>query len=242
MVGENLTKIIALCDSKGLLVDSRTFAERSKASIAWPAALAEKMGISDTAAAQYEDLADIFKPTVVIGTTGTPGMFTERLISGMARHTEQPVVMPFSNPNSKAEAHPDDIIRWTDGRALVATGSPFPVVEHKGRKHIISQGNNVYIFPGIGLGALVAEASKVTEPMFAAAAEAVAEMVRPEELALGALYPPLTRLREVSARIAEAVVKEARDTGIGRNIRDEIIPSEVDKMMWFPEYEEFEAV
>ncbi|MGD8588729.1 MAG: NAD-dependent malic enzyme [Chromatiales bacterium] len=242
MVGEELTKVIALCDSKGLLVDSRRFAERSKATIAWPAALAEKMGISEAAAAQYEALADIFKPTVIIGTTGTPGMFTERLISGMARHTEQPVVMPFSNPNSKAEAHPEEIIRWTDGRALVATGSPFPVVEHKGRQHIISQGNNVYIFPGIGLGALVAEASKVTEPMFAAAAEAVAEMVRTEELAQGALYPSLTRLREVSARIAEAVVKEARDSGIGRHIRDENISGEVDKMMWFPEYAEYEAV
>ena len=124
----------------------------------------------------------------------------------------------------------------------MATGSPFPAVEYKGQTQIISQGNNVYIFPGIGLGALVAEASKVTEPMFAAAAEAVAEMVRPEELALGALYPPLTRLREVSARIAEAVVREARDSGVGRHIRDEIIPGEVDKMMWFPEYAEFEAV
>ena len=242
VVGEELTKVIALCDSKGLLVDNRTFAERSKTTIAWPAALAEKMGISESAAANYEDLAGIFQPTLIIGTTGTPGMFTERLIRGMARHTEQPVVMPFSNPNSKAEAHPEDIIRWTDGRALVATGSPFPLVEHEGRKHIISQGNNVYIFPGIGLGALVAEASKVTEPMFAAAAEAVAEMVRPEEMAQGALYPPLTRLREISARIAEAVVKEARDSGVGRHIRDENIPSEVDKMMWFPEYVEFEAV
>lgn len=240
--GDDLTKVIAMCDSKGLLVDSRTFAERSKASIAWPAALAEKQGITEAAAAHYEELADIFKPTVVIGTTGTPGMFTERLIRGMARHTDQPLVMPFSNPNSKAEGHPQDIIQWTDGRALVATGSPFPKVEHNGRKHIISQGNNVYIFPGIGLGALVAETSKVTDPMFAAAAEAVAEMVQPEELALGALYPPLTRLREVSARIAEAVVKEARDSGIGRHLRDEIIPSEVDKMMWLPEYAEFEAV
>jgi len=240
--GEDLTRVIALCDSKGLLVDSRSFAERSKATVAWPAALAEKLGIGETAAARYEELAEIFKPTVVIGTTGTPGMFTERLIRGMAGHTEQPLVMPFSNPNSKAEAHPEDIIRWTDGRALVATGSPFPMVEHNGREHIISQGNNVYIFPGIGLGALVAEASRVTEPMFAAAAEAVAEMVRPEELGQGALYPPLTRLREVSARIAEAVVKEARNTGVGRHIRDEVIPSEVDKMMWYPEYAAFEAV
>ena len=241
VAGEDLTKVIAMCDSKGLLLDSRTFAERSKAAIAWPAALAERMGISGSAVTNYEDLADIFKPTVVIGTTGTPGMFTERLIRGMARHTAQPVVMPFSNPNSKAEGQPEDIIQWTDGRALVATGSPFPEVEHKGRRHIISQGNNVYIFPGIGLGALVAEASRVTDPMFAAAAEAVAEMVRPEEMAQGALYPPLTSLREVSIRIAEAVVKEARGSGVGRHLRDEDIRSEVDKMMWFPEYAEYEA-
>ena len=241
-VGEDLTRAIAICDSKGLLVDSRTFVERSKTAMAWPAALADKLGISAEVAANYEDLADIFKPTVLIGTTGKPGTFTERLISGMVRHTAQPVVMPFSNPTSKAEACPEEIIQWTDGRALVATGSPFPVVEYKGRKHIIRQGNNVYIFPGIGLGALVAEASKVTEPMFAAAAEAVAEMVRPEELAEGALYPPLTRLREVSVRIAEAVVKEARDSGVGRHLHDEDIHNEVEKMMWFPEYREFEAV
>lgn len=169
-------------------------------------------------------------------------MFTERLIRGMAKYTDRPLVMPFSNPTSKAEAQPEDVIRWTDGRALVATGSPFPAVGYKGKKHIISQGNNVYIFPGVGLGALVAEASKVTEPMFAVAAETVAEMVDSRDLEQGALYPPLTMLREVSARIAAAVVREARDSGVGRHIHDEDIGSEVDAAMWFPDYAEYEAV
>ena len=240
--GEALTQAIAICDSKGMLVDSRTFAERSKTAIAWPKALAEKMGITGQAASHYEDLADIFKPTVVIGTTGVPGMFTERLIRGMAKYTDRPLVMPFSNPTSKAEAQPEDVIRWTDGRALVATGSPFPAVGYKGKKHIISQGNNVYIFPGVGLGALVAEASKVTEPMFAVAAETVAEMVDSRDLEQGALYPPLTMLREVSARIAAAVIREARDSGVGRHIHDEDIRREVDEAMWFPDYAEYEAV
>jgi len=164
-------------------------------------------------------------------------VFTEPVVRCMAAKVERPVILPFSNPTSKAEAIPADLIRWTDGRALVATGSPFEPVEREGRVHRIGQGNNVFIFPGVGLGALVAEARQVTEAMFTVSAEALAEELLPEDLADGALYPRLQRLREITTRIAEAVVREALASGQAqRALAEEEVAEAVSAAMWFPEY------
>jgi malate dehydrogenase (oxaloacetate-decarboxylating) len=142
----------------------------------------------------------------------------------------------MSNPTSKSEAKPVDIVAWTDGRALIATGSPFEPVPHAGRTITIGQGNNVFIFPGVGLGALVAEAREVTDGMFAVAARGLAEEVKASDLASGSLFPSTHEIRRVSARIAEAVVAEARDSGLGRAIPDEDIPKVVASAMWSPAY------
>ena len=148
----------------------------------------------------------------------------------------------MSNPTASSEATPDEILRWTGGRALVATGSPFPPVRMPGRRFDIGQANNVYVFPGIGLGAIVAHASEVTDRMLLRAAHVLAGWVTPRRLAQGALYPPLGSLREVSRSIAIAVAREARDAGVGRSMSDAEIEENVQRQMWWPDYPSYRPV
>jgi malate dehydrogenase (oxaloacetate-decarboxylating) len=180
------------------------------------------------------------KPTVLIGVSGAAGAFTEEIVREMARGVERPLIFPLSNPTSQSEATPADVVGWSEGRALVATGSPFAPVTHRGRTTRVGQGNNVFIFPGVGLGALLAEAREITEGMFAAAAERLAAEVRDEDLAAGSLFPPIADLRRVTARIAEAVVREARQERLGRPLSDAEIPRVVAAAMWEPRYVELE--
>ncbi len=179
---------------------------------------------------------DSFRPTVIIGTTGQPGIFGEQLISTMARHVERPLVLALSNPTSKTEGIPAEIITWTQGKALIATGSPFAPVEFGGRIHPVPQCNNVYVFPGVGMGAIVSGARKVTDAMFSAAAETLAAMVTEEDLAAGNLYPPIEQLRPISRAIAIAVARAARDEGAGELIGDHAIEAALDREMWDLEY------
>ena len=156
----------------------------------------------------------------------------------MARHVDRPLIFPLSNPTTSAEATPGDLLAWTGGRALVATGSPFGSVEFAGRTVRIGQGNNAFVFPGVGLGVLVAQAREVTDAMFAAAAETLAAAVTDADLACGLLYPAMGRLRGVTVKVAEAVVREARDRGLGRPLTDAEIPRAVAAFMWEPAYPE----
>ena len=176
------------------------------------------------------------KPTVLIGTSGEPGTFTEGVIRAMGAAVERPVVFPMSNPTSKTEAHPKDILEWTNGRALVATGSPFDPVTRGDRTFRIGQGNNAFVFPGVGLGALISQAREVTDEMFASAALALAHSVTDEDIASGSLFPRIRELRRVAARVAAAVVRTARDQGLGRAIKDEDIEAVVANAMWEPQY------
>src|SRR4029453_134745 len=130
---------------------------------------------------------------------------------------------------------PVDVIAWTDGQALVATGSPFPPVNWGGRSHRIGQGNNAFVFPGLGLGALVAEAREVTDGMFAAAARRLAEEIRDEDLPAGSLFPPASDTRRVTVASARAVVRKAREEGGGRALPDDAIPAAVTEAMWYPD-------
>src|SRR5262249_27064355 len=150
----------------------------------------------------------------------------------------RPLVFPLSNPTSSAEGHPRDLLVWTEGRALIATGSPFGSVTYAGRTVPIGQGNNAFVFPGVGLGVLVAEARKVSDAMFAVAAEALAAQVTPARLAEGCLYPPVGSLRAVTARVAVAVARQARDEGIGRPGSDQELERAVADVMWEPVYPE----
>ncbi len=181
-------------------------------------------------------VARAMNASVLIGSTGCHGAFSEALVREVGRHVGTPIVLPLSNPGDRAEAGATDILRWTDGRALVATGSPNGDVELSGRVRTIGQANNVFIFPGVGLGAIVAEAREITDETFLVAARALAALVSPERLAAGAMYPPVGDLRQVARAIAIAVVRHLRDTGFGRQYRDEEISPAVDRAMWWPDY------
>jgi malic enzyme len=147
--------------------------------------------------------------------------------------------MPLSNPSERAEATPDQILAWTDGRALVATGSPFPEVELAHGRRTIGQANNVFVFPGVGLGAIVAEVPELTDDAFLVAARSLAELVTRDRLESGAMYPPIADLRSVARTIACAIVRHAQDRGQGRRIAESEVASAVDRAMWWPEYVPF---
>jgi len=226
---------IAVLDSHGLVVDDAPL-DTHKQEFAWPAAMASAHGMAKGSPRDLEAVVKVMKPTVLIGTSGEPGTFTEGVIRAMGAAVERPVVFPMSNPTSKTEAHPKDILEWTEGRALVATGSPFAPVVYRGRTHVIGQGNNAYVFPGVGLGALVAQAREVTDEMFAAAALALAHSVTDDDIASGSLFPRVRELRHVAARVAAAVIRTARDQGVGRAIPDSDIDRVVANAMWEPNY------
>jgi malic enzyme len=186
-------------------------------------------------------VARVHKPTILIGTTGKPGAFSETLIRAMSDYCPQPIVLPLSNPDVNAEARAEDVIEWTNGRAIVATGSPSRDVEWGGRRRTIGQANNVFIFPGVGLGAIVAQAREVTDEAFLVAARTLAALVGDQALANGTIYPPVSTLRPVARAIAEALVRHFRDTGYGRQLSDAQIPDAVERAMWRPEYLDYVA-
>ncbi|MGD8191511.1 NAD-dependent malic enzyme [Brevibacillus ginsengisoli] len=179
-------------------------------------------------------------PTILIGTSTVGGSFTKEIVKAMAAHTDHPIILPLSNPTAKSEAKPSDLIEWTDGKALVATGSPFEPVHYKGVTYIIGQANNAFVFPGIGLGTIVSKAERVTDSMLVAAAKAVAGMV--DICAPGAsLLPKIEDLRITSAKVAIAVVKCAISEGVAKARIDDIEQA-VHEAMWQPEYGCIKAV
>ncbi len=232
---EHIHQHLAVLDSRGLLVDDQPPRDTYKVELAWEASLAEQYGLTDPNRRQLADVMTHYKPTVLIGTSGQPGAFTEEIVRGMLEITERPIILPFSNPTALTEATPEDVLRWTNGRALVATGSPFEPVNLNGRTHRIGQGNNVFIFPGLGLGALIAHASAVTDDMVTAASHAVAAAVTEEELADGMLYPDISRLRLVTRNVAHAVAEKAIEAGL-TNTSIEDVDNHLDTDMWEPAY------
>jgi malate dehydrogenase (oxaloacetate-decarboxylating) len=232
--GDDLTRAVALVDLPGLLVDDGQPLDAYQRPFAWPRALAEACGL--TLPHDLEAVVRSLRPTVLIGVCGQAGAFTKSAVQAMAAFVERPVILPLSNPTSQSEAVPADLIAWTEGRALVATGSPFAPVAWSGRTLRIGQSNNAFVFPGIGLGALVAEAHEVSDGMCRAAAEALADQATADDLAAGSLYPRVRDLRVVVGRIAEAVVRQARDEGLGRQLPDAAIPGAVAAARWEPRY------
>lgn len=233
--GDDLIRAVAVLDSRGLLVESGGAADY-KSELAWPADLAAREGVDPSGARSLLECVTALKPTVLIGTSGQPNTFTEDVVRAMAACCERPAIFPFSNPNSKAEAHPRDLVAWTDGRALIASGSPFDPVPYGDRTIRVAQGNNVYVFPGVGLGALASGATRVVESMFAAAAHAIGEQVSEEAIARGELYPPLRELRSISRAVALAVGMHAMDAGVAPRIDQSELAERIDAMMWTPRY------
>ena len=236
---DTIAKAIVMVDSKGLVYQERAQMDDDKREFALGPQNMDHYGFK---AGEHYDLEGVVrqvKPSILIGTSGQPGAFTEWVIREMALHVDTPVVFPLTNPTSKTEAAPENIIAWTDGRALIGTGSPFPPVTYKGRTHIIGQANNVFIFPGVGLGIIVSAARLIPEEIFVVAARALAETITEEQMLTGALYPSASELRRVSRHIAIEVVKRIRDLGMGRAFRNDQIEHAIDAMMWYPEYLSF---
>ena len=229
-------------DRQGLITDDRSDTLHDfQRPYARPAA--EVAGWARTGTGQGPSLTDVVagaRPTMLIGTSTQAGAFTEAIVRQMAAHVDRPVIMPLSNPTSKAEAVPADLIAWTDGRALVATGSPFDPVVHNGTTYRIAQANNALVFPGLGLGVAVARARRVSDPMLAAAADAVAGLS--DATTRGApLLPLVDNLREVSATVAVAVARAAVADGLAEVELDDPI-QQVHQAMWQPEYPRVEPV
>lgn len=181
------------------------------------------------------------RPTAIIGATGQPGAFTKEIVQLMTQFAERPIFMPLSNPTSKSEAKPIDLLNWTGGKALIATGSPFDPVECNGRIHVISQANNVYIFPAVGLGVLAVHAVRVTEGMFLAAAQTLGEASPAKSDREAPLLPPLNQIRALAKKIALAVAKQARDEGLADRISDDEIEERIERRMWEPVYQTLHA-
>lgn len=227
---------IWLLDRHGLLHDGRDDLEPYQADLAHPSAHLAELPGGDWPDGQLpiDDVIRRSGATVLIGVSGQPGLFPEPVITALLDNTDRPVVMPLSNPTSKIEAVPADIIQWTNGQALVATGSPFEPVEHDGVTHHISQANNVYVFPGLGLGAIAVGARSVTARMLMTAAKAVYAV---EEGGVDdGVLPPLESVPEVSIRIAQAVARQARDDGLTEPMTDDEIDAAIDERMWRPIY------
>jgi malic enzyme len=226
----------AFVDTRGLIYEGREVRERHKCPFLFPREALYSLGFPSEGPYDLLETVGRFRPTILIGATAQPGLFTEAVIREMTRHTDQPVIFPLSNPTSKAECSPADALAWTDGRGIIATGSPASAVEWRGETREIGQANNSFIFPGVGLGCLVSQAREVTDSMLLAAARALSDCVGDGRLAAGALYPDAADMRSVSRRVALAVVQEARRLGSGRMMRDGEVAPAVDAAMWWPDY------
>ncbi len=179
------------------------------------------------------------KPTAIIGVSGKRGMFTQPVLETMAQLNERPIVFSLSNPTSKTECTAAEAYTWTEGRVIFASGSPFDPVTVHGKTFVPAQGNNVYIFPGIGLGVMATRATRVTDEMFLAAAKTLAQHVSYADVWQGRIYPPLTSIREVSVAIALAVAEVAYDQGLAEEPKPDDLESYLKSIMYFPEYQRF---
>ena len=231
-----IRRAIFVFDSHGLLHDARSIESPHKRELATPGAVLAEYGLDPNIPLTPLDVIRAVKPTVLIGATARAGTFTQQMLESMAQHVQRPIVLPLSNPTSKAECTAEEAIRWTGGSAIVATGSPFADVDYAGKRHVIGQANNVFIFPGVGLASAIDEAREVTTEMFQIAAATLARCVTQERLDQGAIYPDQSELRRVSYEIACAIVRYASEHNLGRRIDPEIVEQTVRAAMWDPSY------
>jgi malate dehydrogenase (oxaloacetate-decarboxylating) len=228
-----------LVDRDGLLADTMTglrpfqapFVHKRAALASWTLASPERIGLGDVVVNA--------RPTVLIGTSGQPHAFHEAVVRAMADRVRRPVIFPLSNPTERAEATPQDLMEWTEGRAVIGTGSPFPPVERDGHTFRIDQTNNAYVYPGIGLGAIAAKARRISDGMFLAAARTIAEMSPAKHDPQANLLPPLVRSRELSFHVAMAVAKQAQADGLAAIVSDEALTAAVKAKMWEPVYADY---
>lgn len=218
-------------DTPGIVEYQKPFAQKKSAIANWK--------LESPNSITLKDVITNSKANVLIGVTGSNGLFSREILSQMAVNDERPVILALSNPTSKSECTPEDVSIATNGKGIVATGSPFPPVEFNGKKLYSSQCNNMFIFPGVGLGALVSRATRITTKMFLQASRALCELVSEEQRNSNMLLPEIKDIRNVSFHIALAVAIEARESGLGRVLSDEALSYLIKKAQWKPQYYPF---
>ncbi len=241
MVKEGLSETDArarffMVDRFGLLHDGMDGLLAFQKALVQPAGRVDRWASNPADGISLLDVMRHAKPTVLVGVSGQPGLFTEEIVRTMAGGTQRPIIFPLSNPTSRIEATPSDLIAWTDGRALIATGSPFDPVEFGGRSYPIAQCNNSYIFPGMGLGILAAGARRVSDQMFMAAGEALAAGSPAAQGTQAPLLAPLSQVREISKAIALAVACQAQREGLAEKTTTEELQKRIEATFWKPAY------
>jgi malate dehydrogenase (oxaloacetate-decarboxylating) len=225
-----------LVDRDGLLVEGMAglqpfqapFAQARERLAGWTLPSPQRIGLAEVIANA--------QPTVLIGTSGQPHAFTEPMVREMARHVRRPIIFPLSNPTQRSEATPQELAAWTEGRAVIGTGSPFPPLDRNGREFRVDQTNNAYVYPGIGLGAIAVKARRISDAMFLAAARVMAELSPARHDRDANLLPPLVALREISFHVAVAVAAQAIAEGLADPLSEENIAAAVRAKMWEPVY------
>lgn len=227
---------IFILDSQGLVFDDRDGLDEYKKRYAKPRAIAEGWQVAEQGKVSLSELIDNYPVTVLLGTSGIGGAFKESHVQKMMEYTKHPMIFPLSNPTANCEALPEDIYRWSDGQAIVATGSPFDNVTHNGEEFRIGQGNNVFIFPGVGLAAIVAKVEKITMDMFTTASYALAEMVSEEDIEQGCVYPRISDLKAVSLHVATRILENIQATDPNSLVAGQDIRQSLAEHIWEPVY------
>lgn len=233
---------IFILDSRGVVFDDRNNLEVYKKRYAKPLGVAAHWGMENAGKASLMDLVNHVPVTVLIGACGVQGSFQKKHIEKMLTYTDRPIVFPLSNPTSNCEAIPEDIYAWSNGRAIVATGSPFDNVCFEGTPCRIPQGNNAFIFPGVGFAAVLSKAREITVDMFTTASYALAECVSHADLERGIVFPPIKELRKVSAHVTVEVLKEIIKTEPKHRLHEKDLPAYVKACMWEPIYVPYRKV
>jgi malate dehydrogenase (oxaloacetate-decarboxylating) len=242
MVAEGLSEqeareTIWVIDTQGLVHSGRSnLDDPFKKKFAQPVERIAEWQIANKEKIFLKEVVENVRPTILIGCSTQPGIFTEDIVKIVGKAAERPIIFPLSNPTSKCEGKPEEIIAWTEGRALVATGSPFPDVSYKGRTIRIGQCNNAFIFPGVGLGVIASHASRVTTGMFVQAAHALARMSPALKNPDDRLFPVLENIRDVSKQVAIAVALEAQRIGVADRVCYEDLVKNIQQKMWYPHY------
>ncbi len=234
---------VFMVDRYGLLTEGMTDLLDFQERLVQPQSALKDWKSSDDS--EYPSLLDVVsnsKSSILIGVSGKPGLFTEELVRKMHGGCPRPIILPLSNPSQHVEAHPKDVMAWTDGKAIVATGSPFDMVEYNGDRLEISQCNNSYVFPGIGLGVISCKARLVSDEMLMIASTTLAELSPGKEDQSSAVLPPLTSLPEISRKIAFKVAKTAIEQELARDMTDEELLAAIERNFWTPAYREYRRI
>jgi malate dehydrogenase (oxaloacetate-decarboxylating) len=236
---EQAQKRIYILGRNGLLTDKLNTLTPSQQPYMW---LTEEIA-SWAFEGEQPNLSEVIinaKPTVLIGVSGQPGLFTQDLVNTMQQDCERPIIFPLSNPSKKIEATPQDLLEWTDGNAILATGSPFEPIKYQGKVYPIPQCNNSYIFPGIGLAVVAGDISLITDEMLMKASEVLAQESPLFKTGEGSILPPLADITEVSKKIAYNIIRLAQEQGLAPDMDESVVQDKIEANFWLPEYRQYQ--